>query len=598
VTLIAPLARWTAIAIAAAAVLDPRLSLPRLERPAIRVLPSGDGERAAALSNALRGAGFNVDAAQGEVATVIVGDHVDPGVSEDAPYGGGASKDAPYNGVGRVFRPAVWALDTSPGAPNVTIARVSVSDVRLPEQAIDLRVSVNANGMSGKTTEIVVEDSGIPVASAKHTWTDAVERWTPALQYLPPGAPGGRLRVRAIPVESETSAGDNVADVAFPAMRGPVRTLVVEAGVTWPALFTRRALEGEPAFAVSAVQRASKNIATRAGSPPGALTRATLAPYEVAVVGGLDSLGAPDLEALRWFVEERGGVAVFVPDQRPSGRYGDLAGLPAFESRVLEEPLRLRGAAGDVLASELLVPRSMLHAARVLAATDSAEPVVFTVRRGAGAVIFSGALDAWRFRGRDHDAFARFWRRAIAGEAAAVSPALDVTVSPALARLGEAVRVTARLRSSEIPPATDRVTLPSIAAHAVSPSAHVDEGIRLWPTAEPGVYEGTWRAPAAGDYNVSVALGSWRGDAAIAIGDAVTHGSTSDPESLALLARGSGGQVFAADRSSDLVDALRSAYPARRVTRPTHPMRSSWWVVPFSLLLSAEWLLRRKARMA
>jgi hypothetical protein len=372
----------------------------------------------------------------------------------------------------------------------------------------------------------------------------------------------------------------------------------VEAGVTWPALFARRALEGEPAFAVSAVQRASKTIATRAGSPPAALTRATLAPYEVALAGGPDNLTSSDLDALRWFVEARGGVAVFIPDQRPTGGYVELTGVQAFEPRTLEEPVRLTGAAGDVLAGELLVPRMTPAAARVLAATPAGEPVVFSTRRGAGAVILSGALDAWRYRGRDADAFARFWRRLVTDEAAAVPPALDVTATPAIARPDETITLAARIRTSELPAGQDRFELPAVAAHATSPRSRVDMPVRLWPTAEPGVYEGEWRAAAAGNYDLSVTAGALRGDATVTIADTVTHGSTADPESLALAARASGGQVFPVDRSSDLVDALRAAYPARRVIRTSHPMRSSWWVVAFAVLLSTEWAIRRRAGKA
>src|SRR4029077_2707057 len=174
-------------------------------------------------------------------------------------------------------------------------------------------------------------------------------------------------------------------------------------------------------------------------------------PYEVAMIGGPDNLTASDLEALRWFVEARGGVAIFVPDQRPAGRYVDMAGVASFESRVVDEPVRLHGGAGDLLAAELQIPRTTTPAARVLAATATGEPVVFSVRRGAGAVIFSGALDAWRYRGREGDLFARFWRRAVADEAAAIPPALDVAVTPSIARPGETVAVTARIRASELP---------------------------------------------------------------------------------------------------------------------------------------------------
>src|SRR4029079_18135770 len=90
-------------------------------------------------------------------------------------------------------------------------------------------------------------------------WKRDHERWQGSLRYLPPGAAGGRLRVRT---------GDHTPDVAVPRMRDPLRSLIVEAGVTWPAMFVRRAIEGEPAFAVAAVQRATKRIATRAGAPP------------------------------------------------------------------------------------------------------------------------------------------------------------------------------------------------------------------------------------------------------------------------------------------------------------------------------------------
>jgi len=598
-TRLSAIARWVAVLIAILAVWDPAVRLPRLERPPIRVLPS-QAAAAAVLAESLRSAGFTVNATQGEVARVLVSDHASPGdlssgsVAADAATDASGSKDAPH------AVPAVWALDTTPRAPNVALTSVTAPDVRLPGQAIEVRVTIAADGVAGQTSQLVLEDAGVPVATATHAWTSASDRWTTSLQYLPPAAAGGRLRARAIPLPTETTGADNEADLWVPPMRGPVRTLVLEAGVTWPALFTRRALEGEPGFSVSAMQRASKNIVTRAGSPPGALTRAALAPYEVALVGGPDNLSAADLETLRWFVEARGGVAVLVPDQRPTGRYASLAGIDiaAFESRVLDAPLRLRGAAGEVLAAELLVPRSIPSSVRILAATDAGEPIVFAVRRGAGAVIVSGALDAWRYRGRDEDTFARFWRRAILDQAAAVPPGLEVTVTPAVARPGEVVRISARMRASELPAGVDRVDLPRVSAHATAAAPHGDTPVRLWPTAEPGVYEGEWRASSAADYNISIIAGDSRGDAPITVTPAVTHGSASDPGSLALAAGATGGRVFPVDRSSALVDALGAAYPARRVTRTRYPMRSSWWVIPFALLLTGEWISRRRAGLA
>ena len=207
------------------------------------------------------------------------------------------------------------------------------------------------------------------------------------------------------------------------------------------------------------------------------------------------------------------------------------------------------------MASELLIARRLPPGATTLAATDAGEAVVFSARRGAGAVIFSGALDAWRYRAASAppSSFAEFWRRAIAEEATAVPPVLEVSADPSLIATGASTRVRARLRATELGSGADAIEVETIGARAVSPASHVDASVRLWPTAEPGVYEGEWRPSVPGDYNVTVSAGSRRGDVAIAVAAGISHGSAADPEGLALAARASGGRVFGAGQSAALV---------------------------------------------
>jgi hypothetical protein len=578
-------ARWLAIAIAVAAVVDPAVPVPHSERPAVRIVTS-DGRDVTSVRTALRDAGFVLNSAEPATATVLIADSprlVDAGNADAAASG-------PI--------PAVWALDTTPASPNVRIVRADASDVRLPEQAASVRVVVEGDGVSGKTTELVLEENGIPVATARHQWSEGDRRWPVSLQYLPPGPAATRLRVRASTLPGETSTADNAADVAVPAMRGAIRTLILEAAVTWPAMFVRRALEGEPAFAVSSIQRAAKSVATRGGSPPAALTRTSLEPFEVVFVGGPDQLSAGDLDVLRWFVEARGGVAIFIPDRRPSGRYVDLVGVPSFAARVLDGP----AAVGrDLRASELLIPASLPHAATVLAASDGS-PVVFSARRGAGAVVFAGALDAWRQRATTAagptgapvpaEPFARFWRELVLATVPAIPPRLEVSATPALIGPRERTTISVRIRDTEMPRA-DAIALPSISAHVVGPAVKLDTAIRLWPTAEPGVYEGEWRGGAPGTYDVSVTAGDLRGDATVTVAPDLARASAPDPQGLALLSSASGGQVFPIDRASALVDAMRAAHPSRRVMRTSHPMRSPWWALPFAALLTLEWGVRR-----
>jgi hypothetical protein len=454
----------------------------------------------------------------------------------------------------------------------------------LPGQSVDVRFEVAAAGVSGKTTEFTLEQSGIPVAMASHTWAPGETAWSATLRYRPPGGSATTLRLRASTIAGETDEDDNVADVPVPAVRGPVRVLIVEAAVTWPAVFVRRALEEDAAIAVSSLQRAAKSVATRAGNPPPALTRGALAPFEAVVIGGPEELRAPDVDALRWFVEQRGGVAIFVPDRLPSGRYLELLGAGVFRSRALETPARVGRA---LQASELVVPARLPPAATVHAVMDDAA-IVWSARRGAGAIVFSGALDAWRQR---DDAFGEFWRGLLIANAASVPSPLDVDVQPSAVRPGERVHLTARFR--EVPDG-EAPALPPVTARVVSPGAKTDQPVRLWPTAEPGVYEGEWRAPADGVYNVSVTGGDMRGDAIVTVTSAVRHASSADPDALALAAAATGGRAFPASDIPALVEAMTKAHPSRRGVRPRHLMRSAWWILPFAGLLCVEWAVRRK----
>lgn len=557
--------RWLAIGIAIAAVIDPPVPVPGYQQPVIRVA-AGAREDASAVASAIAAAGFRTDPAETPAATILVAGRV-PADLTPAPH--------------------TWIFGGDPVTPSVHVVDVATPSARLPGQAIDVTVDLRANGVRG-TAEVTLEDAGLPVAAATHEWTEDGP-WRARLQYLPPYTGAGRLRVRVAPSVGQRRPDDRVTDVFVPAARRPLRVLVVDAGVTWPAVFIRRALEGESAFSVSSTQRAAKTVVTRGGHPPAALSRDSLAPYEAAIVGGPGNLRASDLAALQWFVEERGGVVLFVPDDRPSGDYLRLAGGPTFDMTTLEEPVRLDGG---LLASELAVPRSLPPASTVLAADPQRRPVVFVARRGAGAVILSGALDAWRHRAADDEAFARFWRQTIAAIATAVPPAMDVSVSPAIARPGEPVRVSVRIRDTELSPNADRAAV-TLEARAVNPHSREDVPIRLWPATEPGGFSGDWRAPRDGAYNITASAGSLRGDATmLAAADVETHPDLA--ASLDLYTRLSGGRLLSAGRLDDMIDALHASYPAVWLVRRIHPMRSPWWVVPFAGLLCLEWALRRK----
>jgi hypothetical protein len=561
--------RWIAIALAAIAIVDASVPFPRRERPPVRVVATADATAGQRLANRLRAEGFPI-AADGESASIIT-----PAVRMTQPL-----PSTP-----------IYVLTDEAGEPDVSIVRASVSGLRVAEQAIAVSVTVRARGGRGATTSIHLVDGGLMVASAAHRWSAHEEAWQAAISYLPEGSGALRLRVRADALAGERRTGDNVADLLVPPMRGPARALVIESGVTWPAAFVRRALEAAPGFTVAAVQRTTETVATRAGSPPRGMTRSELAPYEAVVIGRPASLDAGERDALRWFVEERGGVAVFVPDRAPATKDGELYGAVPFETRTLDAPVALGGLVDGLMASELAIPRALPALAVPLASDPGGAPIVFAMRRGMGAVIVSGALDAWRYRDRNDGAFARFWSTAILQQAIGGPPAVEVTAVPSLARPGDTIRVTARLRGTELRVEGDRLVVPPITVRAVNPFARSETVVRVWPSAEPGVYEGEWRPAAAGDYAIDATVAAASGAAIVKVApDAVTP--VPDLEPLAIAARATGGAVVNGEPA--LAKALADRFPSSIVIRPLHFTRSTWYAGIFALLLSAEWALRRR----
>ena len=560
--------RWIAVVLTIIAIVDPSVAWPRRERPALRLVTGGNDAERRQLGMRLRDQGFALTS-DGESATV-------------ATAGAALPETLPA-------RP-VFVLTDERG-PDVSIVDVSASGTRVAEQAIGVSFTVRARGGAGATTTVTLEDGGLAVASASHRWGGAAETWRGTLSYLPAGTEAIRLRVRADALAGETRTDDNAVDLLGPAMRSPLRTLVVESGVTWPAAFVRRALEAAPGFTVAAIQRATPAVTTRTGTPPKALSRTDLAPYEVVVYGQPGSLDGAALDALHWFVEQRGGVLVVVLDQTPKATPRDLFAGVVFESRTLEAPVRLSGTGAGLMAAELAVPRGVPPLSAAIASDPSGAPIVFAMRRGMGAVIVSGALDAWRYRDRDDAAYARFWPAAVLQQAAAVPPPLEVTASPRLARVGDAVRVTVRLRETALAGDVDRVALPPFAVRAVNPSARSETTIRMWPSAEPGVFEGDWRPAQPADYLIDASAGAATGATIVrAAQDAAVV--PTDRDAQAIVARATGGEML--DGEEALLRRLRDRFPSTIVMRPAHPARSPWYAVAFALLLCGEWALRRR----
>ena len=186
-------------------------------------------------------------------------------------------------------------------------------------------------------------------------------------------------------------------------------------------------------------------------------------------------------------------------------------------------------------------------------------PVVLEWPVGAGRIVFSGAMDAWRFRAAPDDGFGRFWRSRIAEAAAAAPARLEASITPGVPRPGQDVTIRARIRPTELEYSTDGTRTPAVRARLVGADGR-DELVRLWPTAELGVFEGRFEAPSPGTYNLQVSTSTGASaDEVVTVGVDTRDGMNSDESerTLRLIAASTGGVAVEASDLTPLERHLR-----------------------------------------
>lgn len=484
------------------------------------------------------------------------------------------------------------SLVRRPDEPGTAIVAVPSALLAPVNNIASIAVTVRARGLAGQSSAILLEDGHVELARAEHRWSGD-ETATIHLPYLALTAGSRPLTIRVEAAKGERHISDNKVDILAMAESREGRIAVIEPRPSWPAGFIRRQLESEPAFRVASILRTATDVETRAGEPPRSITLDQLLPFEVVIAGAPEELRAAEVDALRQFAGLRGGTIVLVPDRRPTGAYAAL--LPdAVTEQLLTDPQMLEPA--GIPASEIVsIPATA--GVRPLASVNGA-PVIFSWPLGAGRVLFSGALDAWRYRGDPRSRARGFWRDAIMTAALAAPPRVQLEMEPAVLRSGRTARIVARIRPTEIVAAQSRSQGGSFAieAHVTDPSGR-DRIVRLHPKMESGTLEGLVTTSLPGVYavRVSLASGAQSQTTLLARDEAST---LSGPDTAGTVLDGvpelTGGVVAAAADLSPLVRHL-SGIPRATRRESAHPMRSAWWMAAFAAALCAEWTLRRRS---
>ncbi len=257
-------------------------------------------------------------------------------------------------------------------------------------------------------------------------------------------------------------------------------------------------------------------------SHPHRLRADAIAGFDAVVVGAPEELQVREVDALDAFARRRGGTVVYVPDRRPSGAYVSRLRADEFAETLLPNPSRIAVSTGPPLrGSEFVFGAGSSAGFESLATVEqggSPRPVIISWASGAGQVIFSGALDAWRFR-TVKDGYAQFWRATIGAGAAAAPAPIEVALDRGAVAPGDTVVVRARVRATEFDEELALVTVPAVSARVVGGHGF-EEVLRMWPSLEVGEFEARIEAPAAGRYDVQVTLdGNRSADAVLIVTD-------------------------------------------------------------------------------
>lgn len=397
-------------------------------------------------------------------------------------------------------------------APDVGLQAISVPPTVLNEDEVDVRVELSASGFANQVLKLTVTDNGVLAGegSVRIDGDQFRSSLGVAIRVHEPGLRHIEVHVHA-PADDRVMANNTLSTVLNVRAQA-VKILHFEAEPRFEVKFLRRALADDQALSLSSLVRTGDNRYLRLG----ASTQEELADgfpntaeelfrYSVLVIGSVHAatFTQEQQRLLEEFVSVRGGSVLFMGGRNAfaEGDWGSnrasrmmpvlldqasksfnvavrAAVTPAGRLHAVTRGLFGGSATGQVLSlPELAVVnaiRRVKDGASVLLQGDdgNASPLVMLAwhRYGAGRVAVLPVRDTWRWRmhadvpleDRTHELF---WRRLVRWLARDVPPRISVQMIPALAAVGQSVRVLATIRDEQFKAVNDargevRITTP------------------------------------------------------------------------------------------------------------------------------------------
>jgi len=566
------LLRVLAILIAVAGFIDPALTLERRVRPDVAVVATDS--TAATLAEEVRkelDRAYTVVAAPftSAAATILVGNTL-------------PEPTMPIGGAGFAVVPEPAAL---------TIEAVDAPAVADLSARTPITAQIRARNLRGREVRIALRAAGVPADQSTHRITTDDEQVRVPLQLVP-GAPGATLLRVVARVDADSAVADLVVDV-----RQQQRTILFfDPRPSWLSTFVRRAVEADPRFVVHSRTITARSIGVDAGGPPASLDNVdALAPYDVIVVGAPELLSTTAVNTLEQYLRRRGGALLLLPDNNTRGPIDRLLSVQRWSIAQHQTPVAI-GDDATLRAASMMIPQPLPAGATTIAHDSTGNPAIWESAVGAGRLIVSGALDAWRYRDPAQSQFEPFWRELLALAGAYTIPPISIDIPMHLAP-GTSTGFTVTVRDALL--AATQSRNPSgtpVSASLATPETRIP--IRLYPNGRAGQLNGRVAAPTQpGTYELVVNANGAETKSQLIVAEH-TKASRDETELLTQWTAAHSGIVIRETQLEQLRPALDQALQPERHTETTHPLRSTWWLLPFTLLLAAEWYSRRRAGLA
>ena len=444
--------------------------------------------------------------------------------------------------------------------------------------------------------------------------------------------------IAPLPGESETS--NNQRTLRLAAITQSYRMLIIDGRSRWETRYLRNVFERDQQWHVDTVIAGPGTDA--AALPRGddgnqfPASRDQLFEYDLVIFGEIsaDLLAGHEYQWLREFVAIRGGGMVFIDGQRGRLRQlteQNLATLLPVEwlpDAVASKPTSLqltnKGAVEGALQlavddqqnrrfwTELPPPHRIVAVAALPGAEVLVEvsvegrqrPAIVTRSYGAGRVLYQAFDETWRWRYKAADIYhQRIWNQLakfVMPRPFAVSDEyVSVDSGSVSYDFGESVDIRVRLMGLDGKPAVG-----ATADALVWQDGRVVSTVSL--TADPdvpGIYRSRTGALPGGEYEVSVRAAGYSESVLKARSRFVVlppesgemEQTVANETLLQQMAVASGGGYLREEQLNGLPELLSPLSRGRVVESDTLIWQSYWWFAVVVILLTVEWLLRKRA---